>query len=116
MFDVSSPDKPLVTVTKDSVVTFSLTIDPFSEKCLRIYYRQRHKKSEARYILSTTKNWEKPLEKAKYTLVVSKKLKLTFVSIPPEGEAEFDDVRIYKWKRKQFMPETDFLFLFDYER
>ena len=112
VFDISSPSVPLIVEIKDSIANFAMTIPPFSEKCVRVFYRQRHNGIVARYILTTTKNWGKSLESAKYTLTSGKNMKLTWVSIPPDNESEFDDMRLYTWKRAQFMPEADFVFTF----
>jgi hypothetical protein len=110
VYDVSNPGHPLKVAFKDSVASFSLSFLPSSEKCVKIFYRQHHNHSSARYILMTTHQWHQPLEMAKYSLVTGKEVFVTHFSITPDRSEEFEQTRLYYWTRKQFMPDVDFLF------
>lgn len=81
---------------------------PHSVKTVKILYRQRHNGAEARYILLTTKLWDKPLETANYNLVVKKNIKVNQFSINPDSSVAFGETQVYYWKRENFMPTKDF--------
>jgi hypothetical protein len=109
IYDVTKPDHPLRVEIKDSVASFSLSFLPFSEKCVKIYYKQHHNGSRARYILLTTQKWQKPLELAKYSLITSKNISISHFSISPDRSEDFGETRLYFWNRQQFMPDRDFV-------
>jgi hypothetical protein len=112
IYDISRPTHPLTAEINDSVATFSLSFLPFSEKCVKIYYKQHHDGSRARYILLTTQKWRKPLASAKYSLIANKNIIVSHFSIPPDQSEDFGETRVYFWNRQQFIPEKDFLFDF----
>jgi hypothetical protein len=112
IYDISEPMHPLLVEVKDSIASFSLSFVPFSEKCVKIYYRQHHDGTRARYILLTTRMWQKPLESAKYSLITNKNIIISSFSITPDQSEAFGETRLYYWNRKQFMPEKDFVFDF----
>ncbi|MEI6749499.1 MAG: hypothetical protein WCM93_10100 [Bacteroidota bacterium] len=108
VFDESDMAHALKVEVKDTVATFAVKIPPHSFKTLKIIYRQRHNGKEARYILLTTKFWDKPLEIANYNLVIQKNIRINDFSIKPDNSVDFGNTMIYYWKREQFMPAKDF--------
>lgn len=112
VFDHGDMTHALKVDVKDTLATFVLKMLPHSVKMMKIIYRQRHNGHEARYILLTTKFWEKPFENASYNLVVNKNIKINDFSIMPDNSVDFGETMIYYWKREHFMPEKDFEFRF----
>ena len=112
IYDVTKPGQPLKVEIKDSIASFLLNFLPFSEKCVKIYYKQHHNGSRARYILLTTQKWQKPLEIAKYSLITTKNINISHFSISPDRWENFGETRLYFWNRQQFMPDRDFVFEF----
>ncbi len=108
VFDRNDMAHPVRVHMKDTLVTFTLNMAPRSVKTIKIVYRQQHTGNEARYILLTTKFWQKPLESASYNLVVNKNVKIDKFSIVPDSAVDFGDTLIYYWKKEKFMPENDF--------
>jgi len=108
VFDHTDDDRMLKVSVKDTLATFVLDMSPHSEKIIKIIYRQRHDGKKARYILTTTKLWEKPFNKADYNLVVKKNIEITDFSIKPDSKIDFGDAVIYYWKREHYLPENDF--------
>jgi hypothetical protein len=92
----------------DTLGRFMINLPPYAYKMIRVFYRQRHNGTAARYILLTTKNWNKPLEDARYSLVIRKNIVIDQFSIAPDRSVDFGDTTVYYWKRKNFMPERDF--------
>jgi hypothetical protein len=112
VFDVAAHGLPVPVEIMDSVASFTLNFPPATEKCVKIYYRQHHDGSAARYILMTTHTWHKPLEQAKYSLLTDKNITVSAFSITPDSSEDFGQTRIYFWKRVRFMPDVDFVFGF----
>jgi len=112
VYDVSIPDHPLPVGTKDSVAFFALNFSPFSEKCVKIYYKQHHNGYRAHYILLTTQKWQKPLDFAKYSLITQKNIIISQFSISPDRSEDFGQSRLFYWNRRHFMPDMDFVFDF----
>jgi hypothetical protein len=108
VYDQAEPSTPLPLKIIDTAALFTLHLSPHSEKMIKVIYRQRHNGSVARYILLTTKFWNKPFENALYSLVVKKNIAVKQFPFPPDRSVDFGDATIYYWSRKNFMPEKDF--------
>jgi hypothetical protein len=107
-YDISGSGLPLKMTISDTLGRFMINLPPYAYKMIRVFYRQRHNGTAARYILLTTKNWNKPLEDARYSLVIRKNIVIDQFSIAPDRSVDFGDTTVYYWKRKNFMPERDF--------
>jgi len=92
-------------------VLFSCEVD--SVTALLISYCQKLKGNEAKYILSTTKQWMKPLEEAVFELIVPVELSITSFSYPPESSLRIGNKIIYYWRKEDFMPIEDMVFTFN---
>lgn len=108
VFDADDPGQLLKVRVKDTIATFEIVMSPRSVKNIRVFYRQYHNKREVRYILLTTRLWDKPFEQADYDLTIRKSLKIDAFSINPDFRVDFGETEIYYWKRENFMPERDF--------
>lgn len=113
VFDQSDPGHPFKVNINDTVANFSLILQPFSQKQVVIYYRQHHDGQRVCYILTSTRNWGKPLEFATYRLVTSNIIKIQKISMIPDKISDFGNMTIYSWEKKNFMPEDDFTVLFN---
>ncbi len=91
---------------------FKLMIPPEGEVACRIKYGQKIKSNVARYIITTTQKWEKPFEKAAYSLQMHNDIILDSISILPDSVVRLADKTCFYWKRKNFMPVCDFDFFF----
>ncbi|MBN2365234.1 MAG: hypothetical protein EH225_04315 [Calditrichaeota bacterium] len=93
--------------------SFLLEVAPGDTEVYRIRYREELTCDSARYILTSTRRWNKPLEQAEYKLIVSGGVEITGFSIEADRIYGIDGERIYYWKRKEFMPENDMIFHFE---
>jgi hypothetical protein len=116
VYDISDPSKKIPVEMADTLASFQISFSPFSEKCIKIFYIQHHNGSRARYILTTTKSWKKPLMSAKYSLIIGKDISVSHFSISPDHSEDFGESMVYYWDRKQFMPDLDFIFDFLVEK
>ncbi|MEE9552978.1 MAG: hypothetical protein V3W18_01675 [candidate division Zixibacteria bacterium] len=69
-------------------------------------YSQRIESSRARYILTSTSAWKKPLDEATYRFVVPKSFDVNFAW--PEADSVVSGKQISLWSHRiDFMPERD---------
>lgn len=80
---------------------------------LYITYSQSLKSKKAKYILTTTRSWNKPLERAEYKLLTDTNLVVKGFSMKPETAITVDGKHVYVWQKENFMPEKDFEIEFD---
>jgi hypothetical protein len=97
---------------KNTGVSFHLELDSLTT--VFISYRQKLKGSQARYILTTTKQWGKPFEEVTYELIAPADLKISSFSYPPDNQQKIENNMIYYWRKVNFMPARDMIFTFEY--
>jgi hypothetical protein len=90
-------------------VSFALTMPPRAPKAIRISYRQRTPKERMEYILTSTKQWGKPLESATFRVVVPDSLRLTHISIPYDSLTKRGHEVEYVIHKKAFMPRSNLI-------
>jgi len=113
VYDIERPEIPVKLMHKDTMYLFQAKIDAGSSEAFVIAYRQKHDNHSAKYILTTTSYWGKPLEEASYDLLVPGYIHITGFSYPPDSSTAFREEKIYHWKKKEFMPDKDFTICFD---
>lgn len=97
----------------DTLISFEIMMQPGSEQTITIIYSQRHNGNYAKYILTTTKYWGKPLQLAEFKLVVPPYINIQTCFEPPDKISEFEGTSIYHWTRQNFMPANDFEIWFE---
>ena len=100
-------EEQLLVHRSDKGFSFLVQLKAGEEKAYHIFYRQKVS-HHARYILTSTRQWGNPLEKAFYQLKVPLEIKPTSFSYPPDYQEENLDETIYIWYRENFMPDKDF--------
>jgi len=108
VYDNSDPSTALKLIIIDTVARFTIKLLPFSEKMIKVIYKQKHNGTDARYILLTTRSWNKPINEARYSVVVRRNIEINQFSISPDKSVDFGDTTVYYWRRKNFMPDKDF--------
>jgi hypothetical protein len=83
---------------------FDQRFPPRGEVHVRVRYRQQASRRDARYTLTTTQPWGRPLEAGEYRLI-PRGVRITGSNYPllPEGDA-------LTFRRRGFMPEEDWTF------
>lgn len=112
--DVLTKDDKLIKLTSKAAA-IELTINPFDTTVLNIGYKQKLKSDRAEYILTTTKGWGKAFESVKYNLVTDTSLVIRSFSYEPDTSYLNDDKYFYQWEKKAFLPERDFIIMFDHK-
>jgi hypothetical protein len=112
VMDDESHNQFIPVTVHDTLCMFQVQVSAKGIKRLTISYRQKHKDNQACYILTTTRQWGKPLEQASYELVMPAYLEILESSYPPDSHSDFGDAVIFHWRKTDFMPDKDFLFRF----
>jgi hypothetical protein len=112
VFDMNH-GKYLETERRQKDVVFRLNVPPKDTLKLNIFYRQKGVKDTATYILTTTKNWGEPLRKGEYTFTTDASRKIRSFSYPPDKKNLMEKEQKYFWSRKDFLPEKDFIVVFE---
>lgn len=93
-------------------LAFIVHLEPADTSLFRIKYRQKLNSDSAVYILKTTKNWGKPLAVAEFKLIIPDSFVIKGFSYPPDQLYEIEKIKIYLWKREQFLPDRNMVFYF----
>ena len=90
---------------KDGVMFF-MSLRPSQEETLEVVYRQKLKDEKARYILKTTKKWNRPLQRADFYIEFPESLNFK-VNYEPDSIKKSGRKRVIYIHRENFMPEED---------
>ena len=96
--------KPLV---ERDCVRMAVPMKPKAVTVWYLEYRQRIEAPHARYILTSTAAWKKPLEEATYRFIAPVSYDITSVWPEPDNTEIAGENKIFKSERKNFMPERD---------
>jgi len=75
---------------------------------VRCIYRQALRAQYARYIVTTTRHWQRPLSHARFEIYLPKDTSPTRFSFPFRAEQE-DGLVYYVYEAEQFMPSQDII-------
>lgn len=84
--------------------TFTLCFKPFERIDVQLYYNQATYKPDARYILTTTSAWRRPLKNAHYFLKTN-----GVKRVQSNYEMKNAGRNVWNWERVDFMPKNDWL-------
>ncbi len=93
----------------DTGITFLMEFKPMTTESLSILYRQGLKDKQFRYILLTTKHWQKPIKEAKFIISLPEEFRLTQLSYKPDSLNQQDRRQYYYITKKNFMPQKDLI-------
>lgn len=93
----------------NNAIRLNVSTEGKSSAEMRVTYSQRLKGKQARYILTTTKAWGKPLKSADYQLVLSENLKISSISFPFDRTETVSGKRFYFSHKENFMPDVDLI-------
>ncbi|MEO0005260.1 MAG: hypothetical protein ABIK49_04580 [candidate division WOR-3 bacterium] len=102
---IAVPDKEFTSA--DSGVLFQMRFDPGKEDSFSVYYRQEIKENSCRYIVTTTRRWQEPIERAYFTITVPAEFKGVNFSFKPDSIQKGDTATTYFLTFWRFYPEKD---------
>lgn len=88
---------------KDGIF-FNIKTMPQDSSEFTAYYRQKNLIKKAEYILTTTHNWNVPLQKAEYLIYLPNNLSLKSISLQPDSIKNGSTYKTYFITKENFMP------------
>jgi hypothetical protein len=88
---------------------FTVLLPPRGEVAYRIRFVQPTPAHRMEYLLTSTRQWGKPLERAAYSIVIPRDYRLTSLSFPADTSWDSVDSRTYFFRRVNFMPTTNLI-------
>ncbi len=95
-----------------AMILIPVTIGKGDTGTTTVVYRQRLNGNTGRYILTTTKSWQKPLGKSNYSVTVPSRAVLTFMSYESDTVYQRNGSLVYSFTKSDFMPARDLVFSF----
>jgi hypothetical protein len=91
----------------DSGVSFKMRFRPQVEDSFLAYYRQPLRGRQARYIVTTTRVWKRPIDQAQFCIVVPADFKDVKLSYKPDAVSRTDSTVTYSFTQRRFYPDKD---------
>ncbi len=95
---------------KNMWIIWDQFIPPRTTDSIEVTYRQKTLKHCGTYILSTTQNWNRPLEQADFKIITPANIILHYWSFQTDSVKMDDGCLEYNSFKKNFLPESDMLF------
>lgn len=101
---------PLIRVSAKGC-TFPIAVDPGDRRHLFIRYQQIINSDSVEYIVSTTANWNRPLTRARFSLIVNAadSAVKTFAYSPQDSLIQ-GKYKTFLWDFRNFMPRKEMRF------
>ena len=104
------PDKkPLRFDTFSNGIRWPITLAVKGCDSIRVVYRQRVKRMQGRYIITTAKVWGRALSSAEFSVTVPPGMVLDYWSFIADTTFLRNDTLVYRYRRAPFSPEADML-------
>jgi hypothetical protein len=97
-------------------ITWQEFIPPRSTDSIQVVYRQKALHPNGRYILTTTQNWKRPLERADFIVVTPAGITLKYWSFQSDSVNMRNGNIIYRSLQTNFLPERDMLLEWNCEK
>jgi hypothetical protein len=94
-------------IRRDRHVLWTMELEPREERVVRVDYVQETRRPHAIYIVTTTKEWKKPIELAEFEFRVPAELDSVSLSFEPDRRTVEGDTIIYYMQQVDFMPDED---------
>jgi hypothetical protein len=91
----------------DSAVRFTMHFRPGREDSFRAWYRQPLKGRSARYIVTSTRKWNRPIDVARFQVTVPASLGDVRLSYEADSVTRSGSATSYFFTRKGFFPDRD---------
>jgi hypothetical protein len=90
----------------DTAVTFVMHFRPGQEDSFFAYYRQRLRANAARYIVTSTRKWQRPIDRAQFCVTAPAGLDVK-LSYGPDSTVRRDSLVDYWYTSVKFWPDKD---------
>lgn len=93
----------------DTAVTFVMRFSPSGEDSFSAYYRQRLGSRQARYIVTSTRRWQAPIDTAEFRVTVPLEFEDVDLSYEPDSVVWRESLVDYYFTRRRFWPDRDLI-------
>jgi hypothetical protein len=104
---ISANNRELAYRPESSGIFFSIPFLPEQSITLTVFYSQRTRTNQFEYILTSTKEWNWPLQFASYILKIPKDKRLIYLSLDYQTMTEQENTQVYSVLRSDFMPQEN---------
>lgn len=91
----------------DSGISFYAKFRPGKEDSVATFYRQPLNGNRARYIVTTTRKWKRPIDAARFQVTVSVGLRNPKLNYQPDSTSRADSTITYWFTCRSFFPSED---------
>ena len=106
VFDTTSK-RSIPFATSNEGISFPVTTPAEATSTYRIFYKQRTPARTMEYILTTTKEWGRPLERATFIITIPDSLQLTGISILYDRVEKSRNEHVYHIFKADFLPKNN---------
>lgn len=99
--------RPMGFVHRDRYVLWNMALEPREEKLVRVDYVQEIRRPRAIYIVTTTREWKRPIELAEFEFRIPADMDSVSLSFEPDTRTVVGDTIVYYMKQIDFMPDED---------
>ena len=99
--------RPMGFIHRDRYVLWNMELEPREEKVVRVDYVQEIRRPRAIYIVTTTKEWKRPIELAEFEFRIPAELDSVSLSFEHDTRTVVGDTIVYYMKQIDFMPDAD---------
>jgi len=99
--------QPMGFTRGDAFIRWKTRFAPHEEKVVRVEYVQEIKRNYAIYIVSTTRQWQRPIEVAEFEFWIPRDLRDATLSFEPDRIDTVGDTIVYFVRETDFFPEED---------
>jgi hypothetical protein len=102
-------ETPMGFIPEADAVRFTLRFEPEQERAFRVRYAQQVKGGRATYIVTTTKRWQRPIERAEFEIRIPAELQNPTISMEPDRVEVRGDTTFYYVLETDFYPDEDII-------
>ena len=99
--------RPMGFVHRDRYVLWTMELEAREEKVVRVDYIQEIRRPRAVYIVTSTREWKRPIELAEFEFRIPAGLDSVSLSFEPDRRTVEGDTIVYYMRHTEFMPDAD---------
>jgi hypothetical protein len=99
--------RPMGFVHRDRCVLWTMELEAREEKVVRVDYIQEIRRPRAVYIVTSTREWKRPIELAEFEFRIPAGLDSVSLSFEPDRRTVEGDTIVYYMRHTEFMPDAD---------
>lgn len=106
VMNIETKDTVTVTAARNGI-SYSISVPASKTRKYKVYYRQRTPARRMEYILTSTRQWGRPLERATFSIIIPDSFLLASISIPFNDVENRWNERVYHIRKNNFLPRNN---------